>query len=344
MGHKESKDAVQTLESTVALEDFWAQKDHKRTEDLAVVDLTRSTQADREQNSLGLPDDVVAYIAEYLEIEDIATAASVCKTWRRILYKDVVWRSAAKRYGIELCEGSDVRTQVVMKYGCRVGPESTMIPFDESKLANTKPKMIPSYTADVFMHIVTPSLGVCLSQKKEGQGKRIFLATYTRNSYEGGYDPAMFKVAKWKLNAFDLGLLGTKSVTVNAHVLSLIDMDCMKRFFQPKHEVTHVVIVMDTFNRPGRFDALKYFVDVELEEAYRRADIPLVIVRSKSDLDNFFYEKNAVMQWCRQRNYPLINVSSKKNLNVARAIHLATRMGLHHRHHLENIQQQNRTK
>jgi hypothetical protein len=55
-----------------------------------VADLERSTAGDRQHNSLGMPDDVIALIATYLDMRDLGRVARVCKTWRRVALKDVV--------------------------------------------------------------------------------------------------------------------------------------------------------------------------------------------------------------------------------------------------------------
>ena len=68
--------------------------------DFDVVELERSTLADRAQNSHGLPTDVLALIASHLELKDVGRVAQTCKTWRRMTLQQSVWFHYAKRMNV----------------------------------------------------------------------------------------------------------------------------------------------------------------------------------------------------------------------------------------------------
>jgi hypothetical protein len=82
--------------------------------DFAVADLERSTAEDRVHNSFGLPSDVLAWlVGRYLEPGDLGRLSLTCKTWRRIVLQDVVWRTMATRINVQLEEGTDPRASVL---------------------------------------------------------------------------------------------------------------------------------------------------------------------------------------------------------------------------------------
>jgi hypothetical protein len=80
----------------------------------ALADLERSTSEDRVHNSFGLPSDVLAWlVGRYLEPGDLGRLSLTCKTWRRIVLQDVVWRTMATRINNQLEEGTDPRASVL---------------------------------------------------------------------------------------------------------------------------------------------------------------------------------------------------------------------------------------
>lgn len=49
----------------------------------------------------GVPVDVYCVlVGKYLSIKDIGRAACVCKAWRRLCYRDEVWRHVGRRMGM----------------------------------------------------------------------------------------------------------------------------------------------------------------------------------------------------------------------------------------------------
>ena len=112
MGHNGSKSSPVSVWSNEN-EDFGI------LEEFDCFDLERSTAQNHNINSLGLPDDVLAMIASYCSIEDLGKIARVCKTWRRVSYKDSVWHGCSKEMGLEKTDGqSSVRAMVLEAHIC----------------------------------------------------------------------------------------------------------------------------------------------------------------------------------------------------------------------------------
>lgn len=299
--------------------------------------LTRSTQQDRAQNALGLPDDVLCHIASLLSVEDIACAARTCKTWRRIVYKDVVWRSvAARSRHIQLSEdGGDVRLQVIQQWETYVEDGFSMIPFTVTNLSWVAPVAAAGNDyCDVCIVVVSPSF----DPDPLGHGKTsllsVFMAGHSLLFKQNAQLPrSECETFRKGVHMHHIGLSHVNK-SVQMYQVDMIEVascrSIMDPMFKCTFEKTDVIMIVDTFHRPGRHTALNHLVEHELAQAFGRKDVPVVVVRSKADLRQPFYDKLAVLKWCRQRKYPFLSVSAKDEVKqVDRAIHLAVRMGLH---------------
>ncbi len=87
MGGKLSKKGSETVLQ-------WSLPDE---ECFAVADLERSTTADRLHNNLGLPDDVLGYIASFLVTGEIEEKKPKKFTKDRMCATSAVWRRYARR-------------------------------------------------------------------------------------------------------------------------------------------------------------------------------------------------------------------------------------------------------
>lgn len=105
MGAKHSKKKQNAVPGGLTLsnrhEEFFLMKDLV-DEHFEAVDLSRSTADNRARNSHGLPGDVLALIAQYLDLRDLANVARTCKTWRRCSLQNSVWLSFARKMQINV--------------------------------------------------------------------------------------------------------------------------------------------------------------------------------------------------------------------------------------------------
>ncbi len=99
-----------------------------------VSDLEQSRAGDRIHNSLGLPDDVIALIATYIDVRDLGRVAQVCKTWRRVSLSSAVWRYFAQDLGLPLQSSQDYRTAVVRAVSSSMSAAFCLAPPDEPPL------------------------------------------------------------------------------------------------------------------------------------------------------------------------------------------------------------------
>ena len=108
-----------------AQEREWVSVDSNSNSDLTPSDLSRSLQLDRDMNTHGLPDDIVCLIATMVSLDDAASASRTCKSWRRCILKECVWRSFAAQLGVPLVDRSiaSIRLQVIRFHGEFCAPD-----------------------------------------------------------------------------------------------------------------------------------------------------------------------------------------------------------------------------
>ena len=125
--------------------------DGTEVEEVHVADLERSTAVDRQRNTLGLPDDVLRIIASKLDLKSLGRAARTCRTWRRIVYSDLVWRNIAEHeIGAEqIVPKEPMRTQV-LKTLSTMKDEFVYLPNSLQPAAWKKVERRPSVMIFVF--------------------------------------------------------------------------------------------------------------------------------------------------------------------------------------------------
>lgn len=316
---KEKYEGIFNLLAHETKEQEVEEEEGKRT-----FDLTRSTQTDREHNSLGLPEDVLVLIVSHLSLEDLASASKTCKTWRRILYKDVVWRSVALKHDVELQEGQHhVRQQVVEHFSKVMSKDFQMVPFEESKLYNMMMTRKKRSNDDLLILVVS-------SSNPSGQGKSSLVSQWAHDPTIA--DAASISVALSSLA--DQHDVEVSSSSIVVHVQRYTFLDLVRCDATLVCSRACCIVVVDTFTGTGRVKELKRSVETVIRLATAdQSDIPMLVVRTKSDLEEPFEDKKKMLQWCKKNKYPFISTSAKCNINVERAFKLATLMGLHYHLH-----------
>lgn len=293
---KESKVKWSLKEIDVADESF---------EPYSEVSLERSTAQDRKQNLIGLPEDVVAMIAVYVAREDFQSmgiVARVCKTWRRISYKDNVWRAIARDRGIDL--PAFTRLSVLEE-----------VLFDGSENFKFLPRWV-----QFALTLPLPDT----RKRRKPMMFRIFVSSGNPNHTNVGKSSLTYRFIK---NVFYEETDPTVEDDYykgfgDGKIVKILDAAFYDDYYilEPQYvRCVDVIIIADVFANPTGFDALMYMWNLIRRERDLRENDPMppvVVVRTKVDLKLPFVRKTEVMQFCRNNKVPFFNSSAKTGANV----------------------------
>lgn len=302
MGAKSSKGKVK-----------WSEKEDSVFADAAVsfeeMSLERSTAYYRKQNLIGLPEEIVALIAVHVSRKDIKsmrTVALVCKTWRRISYKENVWRAIAQDRGIEIVEGDkvSVRVQVLNVLSLMVKDDFIWLPQWAQKDLLDQPYIV--YDGNEVFKLCLLS---CYSDFGMGKTSLAFRFVsrdfFSQSNYvsDGGGDNRVFR----------------KELNSDASV-TILDTTQDEWFDMRDIRQQEAFFFCDTFDSAKGVTNLEHMLkDLSRWFSLEARDTPcMAVVRCKSDEQKPFYGLREVMQLCAQYQMPLYCCSAKEGINTDR--------------------------
>jgi small GTP-binding protein len=302
MGAKQSK-------KTGAAKFVWDDPGPSRVEDfLEVHDLGRSTKDNHTHNSLGLPDDVIGLIATYLDVRDLGRVAQVCKTWRRVSLKDAVWRAMARRLQLQPKPGDDCRAMVIPLV---VAPAPTFL--------RAPPSMRPlgphSEGREVKIVVMSPDL----KPEQNAVGKSALVVRRIQNVFIQEYDPTIEDSFRQQL------LIDQQQV-----MLDILDVAGQTEFAALRDQWLRgcdALVVCSLFSQAGTVEAVEALYDAccRMHEGEK---VPLVLVRTKSDLALPFAEASRVLKWAEAHGAAFVNTSALTGINEREPFFIAARLVL----------------
>ena len=288
----------------------WATEE-ETTEDGAlfdvVVSLERSTLSDKARNTLGLPDDVIALIATYLNVRDLGRVARVCKTWRRISLKEAVWWDFAVRLRLEPKPGDNCRAMVVLTVVCQ-DPGFVRAPKTLQQVRGH------CDGEEVRITVVSPDL----PENQNAVGKSALVIRRIQNKFVEDYDPTIEDTYRQQVTVD--GQLAMLDITDTAGQSEFAAMRYMW------YRDCAALLICSLFDRRGTIDAVEAMYDACCR--VKGAKVPVVLVRTKTDLKLPFAEPGRVMAWCDKVGAGFVNTSSKTGQNEMEPFLMAVRLVL----------------
>lgn len=281
--------------------------------DFQEVSLERSTFQDKQQNLLGLPEDVFALIAVYLARDDLnnmITVAQVCKTWRRIAYKDFVWRSIARDKEINLDDdgkGSSVRVQVLNQVSVNIASDFIYL---------------PQWMMDVLSDPKIPT-----KMTKKGRHHEYYIALYNYRDHAYRHLGTSCLAASFNYGHFEDPNIhdSYRRQMDDYNVIEVFDTHNQERLYRLSSlPYADAVIVCDVFDTAGAADDICSTIEdiVKQKKITSSATLPPIFVaRTKSDLKLPFVERNKVMHVCRKYQLPFYCCSALEMINVKVMFH-----------------------
>jgi hypothetical protein len=288
----------------------------------AVVSLERSTSANRMRNTLGLPDDVIGLIATYLEVGDLGRVARVCKTWRRISFKDSVWRHFARRMHMDPGPDDDLRSAVVfsvlvsrssfMRAPLEMQPawQSYLTSRGRGTLATVTVCVTDTFDPNSFVRAGKSAIAA-------RQSHNVFASEHS-TTVTGSYQQAV------QFDHRDL-LLG-----VLDHRGGEDHFDWRRKCYRE----ADAFLICGLFDRSGAVQAVdqiyRMIVD-EKQDHYslrRTTRAPVILVRTQSDLNLPCPEAAKLLKWAEEHGSGFVSTSSKTGENVQEAFFFAIRLAL----------------
>ncbi len=302
-------------QSTIGAKHAWPGKKDD-TYDVAVLE--RSTDADRAQNSLGLPDDLLALIATFLSVRDMPRVALVCKTWRRVALKEAVWRVFGLRMGVEPREDSTWRIVVVRAVSDVLAADFCLPPPTATVPVARKDRV------SVSIGLLSPTIPNSNSCPF-GAGAELFCAGTSslmmRFVFNGELeeDP-MFDHTQTKVVHIDGCVVEVEVRDTSGRELGTrVRNDCIRD--------CDGFLLCSTFGEPDTMRRLAALYE-QVKEAKELHSVPVVVVRTMADLGLAFHDRMYAMRWIKEHGAGLISTSSLTGLNVKEAFVMLVRMWL----------------
>jgi small GTP-binding protein len=287
----------------------WDDPGPSRVEDvLEVHDLGLSTNYNHNHNSLGLPDDVIGAIATFLDVRDLGRVAQVCKTWRRVSLKDAVWRAMARRLQLQPKPGDDCRAMVIPVV---VAPAPTFM--------RAPPSMRPlgphCEGGEVKIVVMSP----VVKPEQNAVGKSALVVRRIQNVFIQEYDPTIEDTFRQQVR-IDGQQVMLDILDAAGHTEYAVLRDQWLRGCD-------ALVVCSLFSQPGTVEGVEALYDAccRMHEGER---IPLVLVRTKSDLGLPFAEASRVLKWAETHGAAFVNTSALTGTNEQEPFFIAARLVL----------------
>ncbi len=278
-------------------------------ESFDLVDLERSLAVDRIHNSLGLPDDVIALIATYIDIRDLGHVAQVCKTWRRVTLKEEVWRYFAHRMGLKLKPFDNCRAAVARAVADTLRPDFCYAPA----LAQCLEEKVGVARVRVGV------FGPCVPSRTVGVGKTALVVRFIQNHMIEEYEPTL-----------EDSYARSMTVDKRAVIMDVLDTAGHEEYAALRDQWmrdSQAFLLCSPFEAPGSIKVLAAMYEQILKVKDVEA-VPVVLVRTKADLQLPFADKTMVMQWIERFGAGLVSTSSKTGVNVDEAFKMLTRIAV----------------
>lgn len=264
-------------------------------------------EEEEEDNSCGLPEDVLAMIAVIVareDMSDMAAFAQVCKTWRRVSYKDSVWRTLAIDLDIKVRENESLRAQVLSSWYMGMDENFAFLP-SWCRMALKKD----------FLFDVSDKVRVCVVNGQPqfcsggGVGKTSMIIRFVNDFFAGetyfetlgeeSYDVLIGGMAH-------LSIMDTSGKDINNILLDGPIREC------------DAIIVCDTFDDLHCVEHISMMYERIVQNKNDIVPVAVMIVRTKADVGMPFVARAQVMSFCKQYQLPFYSCSAKTGTNIRR--------------------------
>jgi hypothetical protein len=277
---------------------------------------SRSSPDVRRRNTFGVPEDVIGVIAVHVSRNDIrglGMMARTCKTWRRILSaKEFVWRTIASDRGMRIYSGTSVRMQVLFGIGVVLQKSFRFMPFEQyEQFPNDKNRR----RGHEHVRIGFMALGPYEAGRV---GLSSLLVRHTKNEFSEAYNP---QLDGWCRRT---SLRDSTGESVWLEVLDISGPCCEDPMLMGEIiRYSNVVVLCDPFEKADCLLQLRETMQRIVSLKENENNFPVVIVRTKSDLQFPFPAKTEVLKFCQERKLPFLNASAKECINVKEVVQVA---------------------
>jgi hypothetical protein len=266
--------------------------------DIDVVDLERSRLEDRQQNSMGLPLDVICLILGQVSVYDFRSIALSCKTWRRILLQnDSIWRHPnilGQMEGLKVDLGKPVRPQMLVFLEQSLAADFVYLP---SYLSGDAPAFLgPGKLVEA---INISMVGFGRAREHRSVGKECILTRLTADVFIEEYDPAYHDTVRkmYKGRLLDMANIQLWSVGMSEPVVQNCDFHLLCSTFESsclEDLSDQAKLMWKKYNSKGK----------------------ILVIRTQADRNLPFKNKLKVLEFCRVNELPFISCSAKTPSNI----------------------------
>ena len=249
-----------------------------------------------------MDENVLLLILQYLEARDLGRCAMVCKTWRRLSLKEVLW----ERFAVELQlknEGTS-REAVAAYFDSFMRKDFVFLP-EGIDVENC---------GDVEVTILVMALWTSMERHC---GKKVLVDSFTYGKYVDCFGLSRHENEYRKVQPV-LDDTGEKIGKTIYHITPFTQPEGFSsledQYFRESPE--HLcVLLCSTFSRPECLQEIQLTVD-RLLRSREECPLSLILVRTKSDLGLPMVHKQRILAWCKANQIPFVSCSSKEYINV----------------------------